>query len=345
MKQHTRKLGLAAAVAAAALLVFALVLFILTRAPTALSASDGPSAEARLVRIEKGSSAAGIAAMLRDKGLIRSAPLFQAILRLTGADRKLKAGSYRIPPGSSMPAIIALLAEGKISQIQVTVPEGYTARAMGLLFEKKGICSLKAFQEAVADSGLAADLGIPAAGSEGFLFPDTYLFAENAEARDIVRSMVNTFLDKLELIAPQARLDKKTLYDNVILASIVEREYRAASEAGLIASVFKNRLAIGMPLQSCATVVYIITEKLDKPHPAVVYYSDLAIRGSYNTYLHRGLPPGPISNPGATALRAVFDSPKSDYLYFRLVDASLGLHRFSRDFDEHKNGSIPVKGF
>jgi UPF0755 protein len=139
--------------------------------------------------------------------------------------------------------------------------------------------------------------------------------------------------------------DKPRLRENVILASIVEREYGVPQEAGLMASVFRNRLAIGMALQSCATVVYIITEKQDKPHPSVVYYSDLAIKDPYNTYIHRDLPPGPISNPGETALSAVFNSPKSDYLYFRLIDSSSRQHRFSKTFEEHAGETIPVKGF
>jgi UPF0755 protein len=100
-----------------------------------------------------------------------------------------------------------------------------------------------------------------------------------------------------------------------------------------------------MALQSCATIVYIITEKQLKPHPQVVHYSDLEIPDPYNSYIHRGLPPGPISNPGETALRAVFNSPQSDYLYFRVIENSEGTHKFSKTFEEHTGEAIPVKGF
>ena len=158
--------------------------------------------------------------------------------------------------------------------------------------------------------------------------------------------MAQNFFDRLKTLVPDGSIDKKTLYDDVILASIVEREYRVASEAGLIASVFKNRLKIGMALQSCATVVYIITEKIRTnpiPKSFTIRIWQLPIH-TIPIYIE-ALPPGPISNPGETALRAVFKSPKSDYLYFRLIDEVKGLHKFSRTFEEHIGEAIPVKGF
>ena len=130
---------------------------------------------------------------------------------------------------------------------------------------------------------------------------------------------------------------KAELYKNVVLASIVEREYRIDSEAPLIASVFRNRLKHGIGLYSCATIEYIITEVQGKPHPDVITYADLSIDSPYNTYKWAGLPPGPISNPGAVALDAAINSPKTDYYFFRLVDAKAGRHVFSKDFSTHVN--------
>lgn len=319
--------------------IFALALLFLGPGP--VDASEGKI----LVRVERGSSAADVAAILRDQGLIRNKALFQILLRATGTDKKLKAGTYRIEKGLSAASIVALLAEGKISQVQVTIPEGSTSRAIADILERAGICGAEEFMAAIADKDLALKLGIPGSSAEGYLFPDTYLFPEKSAAEEIVRALARNFFKKIASLAPAMAETPKALYDSVVLASIVEREYRVASEAGLIASVFKNRLRIGMPLQSCATVVYVITEKQGKPHPKVVYYSDLAIADPYNTYLHRGLPPGPISNPGETALKAVFNTPQSDYLYFRLADGATGSHKFSRTFDEHTGDSIPVKGF
>jgi len=110
-------------------------------------------------------------------------------------------------------------------------------------------------------------------------------------------------------------MDRSFLHERVILASIIEREYRVPEDAPLIASVFINRLAVHMPLQSCATVVYVLTEHKGKPHPSIVTYDDLRIQDEYNTYVHRGLPPGPISNPGEISLRAALFPPHTDYLY------------------------------
>jgi UPF0755 protein len=129
------------------------------------------------------------------------------------------------------------------------------------------------------------------------------------------------------------------------LASIVEREYRAIDEAPLIAGVFYNRLRIGMPLQSCATVEYVITEIQGKPHPERLFDRDTEIRDPYNTYIRSGLPPGPISVPSRIALDAVFHPQASDYLYFRLINPAEGRHYFSRTLDEHiQAGALYVKG-
>ncbi|MDP2792210.1 MAG: endolytic transglycosylase MltG [Rectinemataceae bacterium] len=321
--------------------LFAAVLFVVLPSIRGTQQTGSP----HILRIEKGSTAGDIASLLEDEGLIGSRALFRALLKLSGAERKLKAGSYSIAEGSSIPAIIAMLSEGRTLQLTVTIPEGSTARSIGLILEKAGICSQSSFLSAATDPGLAERAGLPAHNFEGFLFPDTYSFPADAQADSIVLAMARNFFERLESITPGAANNKMQLRDNVILASVVEREYGVPEEAGLMASVFRNRLAIGMALQSCATVVYIITEKQGKPHPSVVYYSDLAIKDPYNSYLNRGLPPGPISNPGETALRAVFNSPKSDYLYFRLIDSSSRQHRFSKTFEEHTGETIPVKGF
>ena len=130
----------------------------------------------------------------------------------------------------------------------------------------------------------------------------------------------------------------------VIMASIVEREYRMAEEAPRIAGVFLNRLRINMLLQSCATVQYIMTEIQGLPHPTVLLYRDLEVRNPYNTYMFRGLPPGPIAAPGLIALRATVYPETTDFLYFRLVDPAIGRHHFSRTFDEHlRVGRLYVK--
>jgi len=139
--------------------------------------------------------------------------------------------------------------------------------------------------------------------------------------------------------------DAAELNRRIIIASIVEREYRVPEEAAVMAGVFYNRLDIGMALQSCATVEYVITEIQGRPHPEQLFNRDLEIRDPYNTYIRPGLPPGPISAPGETALKAAFIPESTEYLYFRLIDTGAGRHYFSRTLDDHiRAGALYVKG-
>ncbi len=324
-----------------------LTLILLATAILGISCEREKPANTQEVRfvVEKGSSANAVAAALARAGLVRNKAFFLALLKLRGLEDDIKAGTYRIPGGSSLSSLLSILTEGRVSQRRVTIPEGSTLRTIAALLEDAGVCESPAFLDAAGDKDLAQALGLPGSNFEGFLYPDTYVFPEDSEARKVAERMVARFFSKYQELSGHAKPEARVLLDQVILASIVEREYRLASEAGLIASVFKNRLALGMPLQSCATVVYVITEKLGKEHPSVLYYSDLKIPDPYNSYLHRGLPPGPISNPGQEALKAVLYTPKSEYLYFRLQDAETGSHRFSKSFEEHTGDTIPVKGF
>jgi UPF0755 protein len=158
--------------------------------------------------------------------------------------------------------------------------------------------------------------------------------------------MADTFFSRLgEIDGAALELSPGELERRVIVASIVEREYRVDEEAALMAGVFYNRLEIGMAMQSCATVEYVITEIQGLPHPEVLYTRDTEIRNPYNTYVRPGLPPGPISAPGRVALDAALHPVDSGYLYFRLVDAEAGRHYFSRTLDDHiRAGVLYVKG-
>ena len=241
--------------------------------------------------------------------------------------------------------IVKKFINGDVSKIVVTIPEGYTSAMIADLLEKSKVCTKKDFLAAARDHDFARSLGIDAQSLEGFLFPDTYYFQEDEKPKEIAATMVAQFKKSISRIVPFDSLKFSDLFAKVTLASIVEREYRIPAEAPLIASVFFNRLKIGMALQSCATVVYVMTEQYGMPHPDIVYYSDLSLKSPYNTYLHRDLPPGPISNPGMVSLNAVFNPAKSDYLYFRLADPANGMHIFSKTFQEHSLAATRVKGF
>jgi len=321
----------------AALLAFILILcglglaaFVYESLPTGRIPAAGT-----LFGVEKGDVAQSLGARLEREGLIRSVFVFRAMARLQGPKATFKIGTYRIEPRMDTRSIMAMMLSGRQALIRVTIPEGFTLSQTAGLLERLGVAPASDFVAASHDPALLADLGLPASGAEGYLFPDTYFFPEAFGGAGAVRAMVASFRQRLAAIPEASALSAAELNDRIILASIVEREYKQPDEAPLIASVFYNRLRIRMALQSCATVVYVLTEREGKPHPEVIYDRDLKIVDPYNSYLHRGLPPGPICSPGMTSLRAVFYPAKSSYLYFRLVDPETGRHHFSTTLEEH----------
>lgn len=293
-----------------------------------------------LITVEPGASTKSISEEIGRAGALRSALAFRILARITGQEARLKAGTYRVMPGMGCLSVLELVVSGKQALVRVTVPEGFTLRQTAALMEKLGIAPAGDFLAAARDESLLKALGIPGQSLEGYLFPDTYFLPLAYPAHELVTSMVQAFRIKVAEALPEAAsMAPALLQEKVILASIVEREYRVPEEAPLMASVFSNRLKIRMALQSCATVVYVMTEIQGKPHPERIFDRDLAIKDPYNTYAQRGLPPGPICSPGLTALRAAFRPVSSSYLYFRLVDPDAGRHHFSVSLEEHRGAA------
>lgn len=329
-RRSVRGLVLAAAIVLTLAVGAAAGVSIVDRAPR------GIPAEGVIFGIEHGENLAEIAARLEEQGLVRSGLLLRVLARLKGTGQSFKAGYYRIRPAYDTLAVHDLLVEGRQDQVSVTVPEGWTSVRIASYLAERQVTDKDAFLAAVSSTELLAQFGIPGQSLEGYLFPDTYYLSQNMPAQIIVSEMVSNFFRKVAVIDPkyQAR-GAGALHEAVILASIVEREYRVAQEAPYIASVFTNRLARGMGLESCATVAYIITEIQGKPYPQMLTKDDLAIDSPFNTYKWAGYPPGPISNPGITALDAALHPAKTDFFYFVLRDANAGSHYFSRDLEEH----------
>jgi UPF0755 protein len=323
-----RFLGVAAAALALAAAALAVAFALATRPADGIGTGS-------LFTVGKGDSTQDIANALEAKGLVRSALAFRLLAKLEGIGSSLKAGTYRVGPDMGAKRILDEFVSGKQALCKVTVPEGFTLTQLAKLLERLGVAKSADLLQAARSPALLAELGIPATSAEGYLFPDTYFFPAGFSAEGVIRSMVQTFRERLASIPESTALGPSELQERLILASIVEREYKAPEEAPLMASVFFNRLKIRMALQSCATVVYVITERLGKAHPEVIYDRDLKIDDPYNTYERRGLPPGPISNPGMTSLRAVFYPAATRYLYFRLVNAEAGTHHFSATLEEH----------
>jgi UPF0755 protein len=289
-----------------------------------------------MFRVERGETLNSIAGRLESQRLIRSAFFLKLLSQARGSESAFKSGYFRIPPGTSAVDIHNLLVGGQQDQVRVTIPEGWTVGKIAWRLEELGVTPRAEFLAAAASADLPARYGIPARSLEGYLFPDTYFFPRGFPAEAAIQQMVENFFGQLDAIAPEYRsLSPRMLHDKVILASIVEREYRIAEEAPQIASVFYNRMRYKIGLESCATLEYIITEILGRPHPDYITTEDKEIDSSYNTYKWAGLPPGPISSPGLVALDAVFHPAETDFFYFVLQDAAAGKHFFSQRLSEH----------
>ncbi len=291
--------------------------------------------------VNRGDSLDAVATRLAGDGLIRSPLLMKLIGLISGTSGEIQAGHYLLRSDMTSAAVYRSLVEGKQILLRVTIPEGFTMRQIAGRFDSEGIVSKEDFLAAATDSTLLRNLGIPGKSAEGYLFPDTYLFPRDYPAKEVVSHLVSNFFSHLKQIDPgYDSLSPPQLFDKVTLASIVEREYVSSDEAPLIASVFYNRLRAGMRLESCATVVYVMTEQERLPHPERLYYRDLDRPSPYNTYLHRGLPPGPISNPGVTALKAALFPAKTDYWYFVLKSDGATHHHFSKTLTDHNQAAV-----
>lgn len=313
------------------LLIAGKVFFVLMSSP--VDPEPGPETF-KTVRIEKGTSLRQAAELLQEKGLVRSARYFVWYAKSHGKEKGIKAGSYRISSAWGVGEILDVLTEGKVISYRVTIPEGYTTEQIARLLASKGIVRESDFMAAVSTSGFDYPFleGIPPGPRrlEGFLFPATYEFQAGVSSREVIEQMLKAFQKafspELQRRASQMGL---TVREVVILASIVEREAKLDRERPLIAAVFLNRLKLGMRLESCATVQYVLGKQKER-----LTYEDLRIPSPYNTYLHSGLPPGPIANPGLASIRAVLYPAKVDYLYF--VARGDGSHVFSLTLREHE---------
>ncbi|MEE4240444.1 MAG: endolytic transglycosylase MltG [Desulfopila sp.] len=280
-----------------------------------------------VVLIPAGASFSAIADILADAGLIYPDVRFKILGRVHGLADKLQAGEFRLSGGSLPLEILEKLSRAEIVQHPVTVVEGLTAQAVAKLFAAGGWCDEMEFLRLVHDQDFISSLGLEGVSSlEGYLFPDTYFLTRIPafDAEKILKTMVNRFFHVWDSLEPEG----VNLHKVVTLASIVEKETGAEHERSVIASVFLNRLEKGMRLQSDPTVIYGRDGAIGP-----ITKTDLKAATPYNTYVIKGLPPGPISNPGKASLQAVLHPADEDYLYF--VSKNDGTHHFSRTLAEH----------
>lgn len=278
--------------------------------------------------VREGATLNVVAGELESQGIITGKRLFLLWARLMGYSRSIKAGEYRL--SSAMPPlkILETLSKGTVITHPVTIPEGYTIKQIGELLEEKGLVKNEEFLAITGDPDVAKRYGISGHSLEGYLYPDTYQFGRGLSPMSVVEVMVKHFWEVTGPLREKIEQSGMTIEEVITLASIVEKETGRAEERPIIASVFLNRLKKRMRLETDPTVIYGIKDfsgNLTKKH--------LTQRTPYNTYVIRGLPPGPIANPGKEAIEAVLFPAKTDYLYF--VSKNDGSHYFSKTLIEH----------
>jgi len=279
--------------------------------------------------VAPGESFGMLSARLEKAGVITSDIRFKVLARLSGDDKRLRAGEYALSTAMSPLEIIDILANGKVLLHRLTIPEGYTIDQIAAEVEKAGLASAEEFSRLARDPSLVSELQVGGPSIEGYLFPDTYYFLREATARGIITTMVNAYRSLVtDEWRNRARELDLSMHEIVTLASIIEKETGDPSERPIIASVFHNRLKKRMRLESDPTVIYGI-ESFD----GNITRRHLSSATPYNTYVIRGLPPGPIANPGRAALEAALYPAQTDYLFF--VSKKDGTHYFSNNIAEH----------
>jgi len=279
--------------------------------------------------VRSGASLGQVARDLESRGLIRNADAFKLLARYRELDGALQVGEYEISAALAPGEILTRIVEGRVVVYEVVIPEGLTASQIALRVEAAGLSNAVAFLAFASDPASAGSLGVEGANLEGYLFPETYRLPRGLGVHEVAKLLVDQFLQVWREIEPQARSQELSMLEVVTLASIVEKETAAPEERPLIASVFRNRLRRGMRLETDPTVIYGIPD-----FDGNLRRRDLEnAENPYNTYQIPGLPPGPIANPGADALRAVVNPAESDYLFF--VSRNDGTHVFSKTYSEH----------
>ncbi len=303
-----------------------------------LSVGPGDAKESLVFQVPRGKTFNAVASELVAQGVVSDAFKFKLLAKLTNRDSKVKTGEYALNKAMSPQEILGILVSGKSIVYPITFPEGSNIFEMASAIERQGIFKAEEFLNMVRDKALIRELlGVDVSSLEGYLFPETYHLTRYTPLRELIAAMVQNFKVAYQKVEASARRDP-TLpalprHQMVTLASMVEKETGAPHERPMIASVFYNRLAKPMRLQSDPTTIYGIWVKTGK-YKSNITRQDLLTPTPYNTYTEPKLPFGPIANPGAAALEAAFMPAKSDNFYF--VSHNDGTHAFNKTYEEHQ---------
>ncbi len=318
--RHSVRIAAAASVASAAVLLGAFLLF------------DAPPPgewQERQVVVPRGSRLPEVVAALRAGGVLRHPLTFRALVHMTFTGRRLRYGEYTFSRPPSTYEVWRKVVRGDVVTYKVTVPPGANLYDVAVLLKEHALAEPEAFLAAATSPAELKRLGIPGDSAEGFLFPETYTIVKHVTPEEILEDMVRMFRKRFTPeMERKAKESGLSLHQVVTIASIIEKETGVDGEKPLVSAVIRRRLALGMPLQMDPTVIYGV-----KRFDGTVTRQDLRTPGPYNTYINRGLPPGPIANPGMPALEAALSPADADYLYF--VSRNDGSHTFSRTLEEH----------
>ena len=291
---------------------------------------QGFSPEGVYVDIPRGASQRTIARLLAEDGVVRSRISFEVLCRWR-KPRSMQAGEYFFDHPVTAFSVYDAIVSGRVYVKEFVIPEGFTMFDIADLAAQDGFLTRDEFLVAARDASSIRDLAPNAPSLEGFLFPATYEFPRHMTGKDMTDAMVKKFRQVWATLPPAEGISRRNVQGIVTLASLVERETPLPEERPHVAGVFENRLRIGQPLQCDPTVVYAMT--LVGAYSGKLDGGDLRFSSPYNTYQNRGLPPGPIANPGEAALRAALDPPPTEDLYF--VANTAGGHFFSKTLEEH----------
>lgn len=291
----------------------------------------GEKGKVVFLEIKRGMGVKNSAELMRKKGVIKK-EIFLLLGHLNFFKGKtIKAGEYKFELPVSTYEVLRKIVNGEVFLHSVTIPEGSSIEDIADILKKEGLTEKEDFKKACKNPAFISDFKINAPDLEGFLFPDTYFFPKGIEPEKIIEIMVMRFREKTMEYIKLAESAGYDFYKVVILASLIEKETGIPSERTLISSVFYNRLRKGIPLQCDPTVIYAM-KKEGKFFPPLKG-EDLAFPSPYNTYIHKGLPPGPICNPGIPSIESALNPSKTNYLYF--VSNGDGTHTFSSDLSSH----------
>jgi len=289
------------------------------------------------VTVPDGATAREIAENLAYHHVVRDKEEFILWLKISGREKDLKSGTYTLQKYKNPLYLITQLSKGGRSDVVVIIPEGLTVYEVANILDNNGVVNKDSFISLCKNRTFLNKIGLSGASVEGYLFPDTYSFSQSQTDSQIIAQFLNNFKKHIK---KYAILETDSVLKVLILASLVEKEARIDEERPIIARVFLNRLKTNRPLESCATVFYALraTDPEKYMNKSILSKSNLRFESAYNTYLHTGLPPGPICSPGENSIKAVIYPADVEYLYF--VAKGDGHHHFSKTYREH----IAAKG-